>query len=144
MSIFKCCVCEGEDNACFLYIDGEVESWPAHCPFDEECSASWNEVAKSIQDEKDKQIKKLQTENERLKQDLSNLADNTHELQVCYDEMLPLIKQLQTENKKLRLALVEIQDEIMTNIDVMRSVTVRKPKCLIIAEQALREKGSEK
>jgi len=58
--------------------------------------------------------------------------------------MLPLIKQLQTENKKLRLALVEIQDEIMTNIDVMRSVTVRKPKCLIIAEQALREKGSEK
>ena len=50
----------------------------------------------------------LQAENKQLKQDLSDSEDNAHELQSCYDEMLPLCKQakqLQAENKHKDKAL---------------------------------------
>ncbi|KKM82686.1 hypothetical protein LCGC14_1317030 [marine sediment metagenome] len=89
----------------------------------------------------------LQAENKQLKQDLSDSEDNAHELQGCYDEMLPLCKQakqLQAKIDELKKALEKYsvhKDDC--NLMLNEHLSVCDSKCTCGFDQALQNTNTD-
>jgi len=62
-------------------------------------------------------VDKLLADNKQLKQDLGDSEDNAHELQTCYDEMLPICLRFQQTCLEAQQNCLELQQNCLEDLE---------------------------